>query len=226
MPRSKPQQSAHARLEKLAQAAAGEQAKLREAEQELARTEAEAQQITSEIQAAYLHEDERRAGELRHAIKLAEDTLTDCQHRLAARRQRASDAAAAMSAFRVEHAEQLIAERQPEGETLATELQDALENVARLDTAWSTHAQGTNRLVAEVPGAQPRLDGGPAEHPFTSILRSLRHALSEGATVPAPIPRWQGRAAQHQQDHSHRLLRAQRQGDQRAVEDLQRQGAA
>jgi DNA repair exonuclease SbcCD ATPase subunit len=215
--------TAHAELERLHREAADQMTQRRHAEDDVARVEAQVQRLAHAIETAY--DDEKPAAKLRQDLKAAEEELEDRRHRLNARTRRAERAVAAVAAFQTEHARDLLAEREPEATALAGQLQEALERVVSLDGQWHAHAQATNQLVAQVPGAQPRYDGGPAEHPFSSIVKALRHALSEGAEVPAPTPSWQGRAVREQQNHTHRVLRAQRKRDQQAVEDLQR-GAA
>jgi hypothetical protein len=214
--------TAHQELESLQQASAGENLKSREAEDDLRRAHAKVEQALQDLEAAYVQEDEPQAAKARKALALAQDEREDRQHRLNARRQRAEQATATATSFRADHAEQLIAERHDDAHTLAVELQEVLEKAVALDAKWSEHAQQTNQLVTITPGSNPRVDQGPAEHAFTHIIRELRHGLGEGNEVVAPVPYWQGRAHREQQDRTHRILRARREGSQLAVEEAQR----
>ena len=214
-----PRKTAHQRLEQLHQSAAGQQVKVRETDHALVLARREVEDIAARIEAAYIAEDDGQAAEHRSDIVKAEAEVVDRQHRLNAATKRAADAVAAVSAFRIENAKALIAERDDEAKQIADALREALDRVVSLDARWSAHVQATNQLVAITPGAQPLNDGAVAEHGFTSTLRTLRSLLSQGHEIPVPVPQWQGQAVQHEQDNVHRLLKLRRAGGQVAVDE-------
>jgi hypothetical protein len=223
MPRKR--KSAHEELQERIDAAAAEQTKLREAELALNEAKANVDRIGAEIELAYADEDEPLAARHRQRLGQAEDEVQDRQRRYKARRRRADESSAAVDNYRRERAKDLIAERDGNGNHLATELQATLERVAELDRRWSAHAQETNQLVALVDAARPPNDGCPTEHAFSGVLTALRRELAGGASVPAPTPRWDGLAVQRQQDAVHRLLRLKRERkrDDEQLEQLRRE---
>ena len=214
----------HPQLEELQSAAAAENVAVREAATAVQHAEAELEGLSTLVVAAYVDGDEARASKHRATVTGAEDKLADLRLRLEAQTQRASAASAAAAAFRAANAEQLITELKPQGEIITVALRDALTQVVALDARWTDHAHRVNRLVAAAPGASPLLDGAPADHPLTAIVRQLRRALGNGAQIPAPEPRWAGRRQRADDDRTHRLVRAQRIGNQTQVERLQRPG--
>lgn len=210
--------SAHEELDRLQKDAANQNVAARAAEDDLRQAHAKVEQAIQELEGAYATENEQLASEARKAVAAAQGEREDRHHRLNARRQRAHQATEAANTFRIEQAHELLAERHNEAMTLAVQLQEAIEKVIALDARWAKHAQQTQTLVAVVPGASPRVDGGPSDHAFTRTIRDLRNVLNEGGEVSAPIPSWQGRASREQQDRTHQLLRLQREGNQTAIE--------
>jgi hypothetical protein len=65
-------------------------------------------------------------------------------------------------------------------------------------------------------------DGPPAAHGWEGAVKALEHAIGETPEVAPPLPQWRGVESRKVQDATARLLRARREGDQQAVEALQR----
>lgn len=113
-------------------------------------------------------------------------------------------------AFARERARDLLAEREQPARTVALELSRAVGEVLKLHRAYVTERQTMDQLVAAVPGATPRADGPPPEHPWEAALRTLEGAHQQTPELKPPLPSRHGLQQREQQDNAIRFDKLRR----------------
>jgi hypothetical protein len=106
--------SAHAELDQLRQAAAGERVKQREIETELEAAKAAGDQAGEEITEAYAAENQRAVTTARKAEQAAVAQVRELRHRLEGAAIRVGRAQAEADAYQAEHAPELLEEKEAE----------------------------------------------------------------------------------------------------------------
>jgi hypothetical protein len=212
MPR-KTTQSAHASLDELRQQAAGERVKARELEAELEAVKTDVDAASDAITEAYAAENQRAVTAARKTEEAAVAKVRDLQHRIDGAQIRVERAQAEADTFQVEHAGELLEEREAEARELAVKLTGAGHEDVRLHRAYLALRTEIDGLVAAVPGATSRADGPEPSHPWEPQLRDLERVVREIPEVPAPLPRWEGLEHRQQQDNANRIERKRRAGE-------------
>jgi hypothetical protein len=216
MPRSK---RAHAQLDELRQAAAGERVKQRELESELQVARAEVEQASAAIADGYAAEDQKAVAAARKAEETAVAEEEDLQYRLDGAELRVEQAQRALDQFQRDHARALLDEREQAARAVTADLEASVRETLRLARAYVAERQAVDQLVAAVPGATPRADGPPAAHPWERQLRDLERAVAETPELPPPLPRWQGLGHRTAEDNTARRLQLQRKKRLTAAEE-------
>jgi hypothetical protein len=189
MPRSK---TAHAQLDELRQAAAGERVKQRDIEAQVQAARAEVEQASAAIADGYAAEDQKAVVAARETEEAAVAKVKELQHRLDGADLRVERAQRALDDFQRDHARDLLNEQEQATRAVAADLTASVHETLRLARAYVAERQAVDQLVAHVPGATPRADGPPATHPWERELRDLERAVAETPELPPPLPRWQG----------------------------------
>lgn len=203
-------QSAHAELDELRQAAAGERVKQRELGLQLDAAKLEVEQASASIADGYAVEDQRAVTAARKTEEAAVAKVRELQHRANGAELRVDRAQQALDEFQRDHARDLLAEREDTARTVAAELTRSVRETVRLARAYVAERQTVDRLVATVPGATPRADGPAAAHPWESQLKALERAVMEVPELEPPLPRWQGLGHRQAEDSGARRLQLQR----------------
>jgi len=182
MPR-KTKQSAHAALDELRQHAAGERVKARELEAELEAAKIEVETASAAISEAYAAEDQHAAAAARKTEAAAVATVRDLQHRLDGARIRVERAQADADAFQMEHAAELLEEREAEARELAVKLTGAGHEAVRLHRAYramrteSTRWSPPCRAQRHGPmGPPPHTRGRTTCAPWSAPSRNTRRS--------------------------------------------------
>jgi hypothetical protein len=225
MPRNK---TAHAQLDELRQAAAGERMKQRELEAQLQGARVEVEQASAAIADGYAAEDQKAVAAAGEAEDAAVAKVKDLQHRLNGAEVRVERAQRALDEFQRDHARDLLAEREEAARAITDDLSASVRETVRLSRAYIAERQAVDQLVAAVPGATPRADGPPATHPWERQLKDLERALTETPELPPPLPRWQGLGNRKAEDSTARRLQLQRRkrrsaADQRELDRINQQ---
>jgi hypothetical protein len=210
---AKRKQSAHATLDQLRQAAAGERVKQRELEVQRDAAKAKVNSAGGAITEAYAAQDDRLAAKLRKDLQAAEADVLDFQHRLAAAGLRAGRAQAEADTFQAEHARELLDEREPAARAVAEQLTRTGLEAVRLHRAYRELRTEIDTLVAAVPGATSRADGPAPSHPWESVLQDLTRVIQEHPEVAPPLPQWVGLQHRQLQGEQNRLERERRSGE-------------
>jgi hypothetical protein len=213
----KAQESAHAQLDRLRQQTATERVNERQLAAQLEAAKVAVDDAGAAVTEAYAADDAKLAQRRRQEADAAAAEVLDLQHRFDAAGLRAERAQAEADTFHVEHARELLDEREPEARTLAERLTRAGLEVVQLHRAYRAMRTDIDSLVAAVPGATSRADGPDPSHPWESVLQDLARVTQEQPEVPPPLPQWAGLNHRHAQDHAHRLEREKRSGETAAA---------
>lgn len=198
--------SRRAELRELAAAEAAERMAARQLDAELDAARAQAQDAQGALVRA--HAEGRHVTRTHKQRDTARDRLEDLLVRRDAARLRVGHAAAAVEAFEVAHARELIEEYAPDAERAIEEMRAATESLLAADREWHALAQRVGQLLGRIPHASARRDTH-AEHALAQPARELKRALaSEG--IASPLPHWAGVELQERNSKATRLLRLRR----------------
>jgi transcriptional regulator len=193
-------QTAHAQLDELRQLAATERKKARDVKSALEAATVRVGEADRAVTAAYALEDAKLAVQRRMELEAAEAEVVDLQRRVDAAGLRVHHAQQQLDEFQREHAHDLLDERAADARQVALELTRAGHEVIRLHRAYLALRMDIDALVGHLPGATPRNDGPPPEHPWEAQLGALERVVRETPEVPALTPTWAGLEHRKQQD--------------------------
>ena len=205
--------SAHAQLDQLRQAAAAERVSQRELAVQLDAAKAAVDDAGAAVTEAYVADDPKLAARLRQELQAATDEVFDLQHRYDAAGLRVQRAQAEADTFQVDHARELLDEREPGARALAENLTRTVLEAVKLHKDYRAERTEIDALVAAVPGATSRADGPEPTHPWEKALQDVARVVQDHTEVPPPLPTWKGLNHRQQQDYANRVEQKRRRGE-------------
>ena len=170
----------------------------------------EVEQAAAAISEGYAAEDDRAVARARKLEEQAVAKVRDLQHRLNGAEIRVERAQRTADTFAVESAGRLLAEREDAARDTAAALTRSVNETVKLAKEYKTERQRVSELVSQAAPGAGAINGPAATHAWERELDALDRAVRETSEIPAPLPRWLGRAHRERQDQTHRRLRLQR----------------
>lgn len=198
----------HERLAELSETERTERQAHRSLERELADAKAAAAGLREQLVSALADQDQAAVKRLGASRTKQEQSIDTLALRVDAAEQRADRAASVRADYQRDHADDLIAELEPDAIAAGAELVECARALIDADQRWRAVAQQTDSHLVAHPRAQPATDGPPSTHGLEAAVRACRDGLSSPPVVP--VPRWHGLRHYEQQEKLARLEQLRR----------------